>query len=313
LSITEHHDLKDEAHSIHVIALSIPCRKYTPTLGLGTTEDDHGGDGVSLNAVKTSRQMIDFGMDTPRDSLYERTVEVCDIFGVQVKRVPELTVNMNLNLYRVIFTCSEVRCSELRDLGYKGKLVLVCVDNSGIGRTEPDSSGREGLSHIIQFPYRLDALDNFFQYVSQHHTLSSQPKQLTNVDKILFSLHPYEHVPLVLWISVVVRYLSSFPKLHFSDFTDFLASPSPMVTSSKKYPPTSAYTPIAAAMSAGDAPEDVDFEYLINNKIIVSTLSPESIRIADNYVDQSFYSPFQFMLRSEYVLIICVLDFVVAT
>ena len=305
MSITEHHDVRDEGHSIHVITLSIPCRQYSPTLGLGTMDDGREGDGVLFNvrgsainardAAKTSRQMIDFGMDTPRDYLCERTVEVCNLFGVQVKRLPELTVNMNLNLYRVIFTCSEVRCSELRDLGYKGKLVLVCDRNSAVSDSD---FNQHSISHIIQFPYRLDDLVQFFRSLSQGHTITTQPKQLTTIDKILFLLQPHEHIPFIFWTKESLRFLSSLhlPKLSTS-FSEFLEYAS-LEEVSEFYPSTSAYTSITVGR-AGDAPDDVDFEYLINNKFIVSTLSHESVRIADNHVDPSLYVVLPVSLQSK--------------
>jgi hypothetical protein len=35
--------------------------------------------------------------------------------------------------------------------------------------------------------------------------------------------------------------------------------------------------------------EEVDYEYLTNNKIVASTISVESYRIADNYLDDSVF------------------------
>ena len=306
LSITEHHDLKDEAHSIHVIALSIPCRQYTHALGLGTMDDDRDDGGVLFNgwgnnatnardATKTSRQMIDFGMDTPSDSLCERTMEVCDIFGVKVKRLQELTVNVNLNLYRVIFACSEVRCSELRDLGYKGKLVLVST-RSGTNRLQADLN-LEVPYNILQFPYCLDDLDQFFQSMSQHYTLSTHPKKLTTIDRLEFLLQPHEHIPIVLWTKEVLRFLISLqlPRMP-TDLSELFEPSTSTAMMSEKYPPTSAYTPIAAT----GAPEDADFEYLVNNKITVSNVAHESVRIADNHVDESLYPDLSFSMLGKY-------------
>jgi hypothetical protein len=316
LSITEHHDLKDEAHSIHVIALSIPCRQYTYTVGLGTMDDDRDDGGVLFNArgsvinardaAKTSRQMIDFGMDTPSDSLFERTVEVCNLFGVQIKILPELTVNVNLNLYRVIFACSAVRCSELRDLGYKGKLVLVSTITSTISTELETDFSQRNLCKIFRFPYRLDDWVQFFRSISQQHTFSIQPRNLTIFDRVQFSLQPHEHIPFVLWTKEALRFLSSVqvPEIPFDYMVLSGQSPS-SVTVPEKFPPTSAYTPIAAAETCGP-PEDADFEYLMNTKIYVSSLSHVSVRIADNHVDESNLNPLPITLLGNcFIYFVC--------
>jgi hypothetical protein len=308
LSITEHHDLKNEGHSIHVITMSIPCCQYTPTEGLKTADDDREGGGVMFNSrgsainardvVKSSRQMIDFGMDTLRDNLYDRTVEVCDLFGVMVKRVPEFTGRaiININLYHVIFTCSDRRALELRQLGYRGKLVLVSTDTT----VNPNSSP-VGIAHVLQYPFRLDMLDELFQTLSQQWILSTQPQPLTTVVRIQFALQPHNHIPLVSWATLALRYFSSlFVVRSISTSTE------PMGAVFEKYPSTSAYTPIRAART-GVAPENVDLEYLMNNKIIVSTLSQESIRIADNHVDEAMYPKLTAAIMRKSSVIMCII------
>jgi hypothetical protein len=304
LWIREHHDLNDEGQSMHHIVLSIPCR--LPAVSHDTTDAKHDlwsksrGSSDAANVrdiVNLARQMIDFGMDTDNDDWFEHTMQVFKAFNMKIKRVTDEF--SNLNLCRVIFVSSGERSSELRSLGYKGQLVLVAIPVNRWDRKEP-IEGDVGADYTLEIPYTLDAMDSFFRSISLQHTLSHQPNLLTTLDRAGMALRPHERIPIVSW---TIQVLQELNRLDISSvFKDFF-HPAPAAPSSVKYPATSAYTPITSSTGSGSSTvagiEDIDYEYLINNKIVASTLTHETFRIADNYLDETVVPDMPFSMLSK--------------
>ena len=290
LSMREHHDLKDDGASTHLIMLSIPCR--LPAANHDTANDykhDIWGHSESKSManvkdiVNVARQMNDFGMDTLNDDWFELTVDIFAQYSMKIKRVADEV--SCINLYRVIFVSSAERFSELLALGYKGQLVMVTAQ----GQVPVGYAERE---YILEVPYTLDAMDNFFRSISQCQKLSRQPKLLTTLNRIVICLKPHERIPIVSWTIHLLHALNQW-KLS-SIVSDRFPPSSSSSSSSSKYPVTSAYTPISSSASSISSTvseiEDVDYEYLTNNKIVTSTSTHETIQIADNFLDESLFA-----------------------
>jgi len=296
LSIKEHHDEGDEGLSVHQIIVSIPCRlpdvKHDTAADVKHSlwrHDTAGSDEANVrHIVNMARQMIDFGMETESDEWFGHTVSIFEAFSMKIDRIREEF--SNLNLYRVIFVSSPDRCSELRSLGYKGQLVLV---------TSPeDRAGPIGCDYTVELPYTLDAMDSFFRSIALHQTLSRKPNLLSALDRVGMALRPHQRIPIVSWTMYALQQLN---QVHFSALlssalssASFLSAapvPPPSSSSAAKYPATSAYTPITPGSGVDPSKaagiDEIDYEYLTNNKIVTSTDIQETMHIADNYLDDT--------------------------
>ena len=141
----------------------------------------------------------------------------------------------------------------------------------------------------MELPYSLSALDQYFLSLVQLCTLSSQPKLLTAVDRLEMALRPHKHIPIVSWTMEALRLISSWNISRIpEDMNEWHLPSQALSTESEKFPSTSAYTPITSARVPGAEP-NVDFEYLINNKIFTSTVTHDSCRIADNQLEEQVF------------------------
>ena len=286
------YESSDKSDSEHVIELKIPCRKNVTTrrkhrkFGLIISDSSRSAyfshDNSSRNVVNmdinVARHVMDFGMDFDLEgNLSELVSEVFGLFSLHIK--PILVKESNLNMFRVIFVDTMDKCSIIRNLEYKGLVVLIGGDKKFAG-----------CDYSIRDPHNILTMDKFFRSLSRCQVLAHKPNFLSIFDKAFIALNHYDHIPLV---SMLISVLQRLNNVNFS-ITKFLGtlSPLPKPYSLKYAALASSLSPTTGTPLINQTFADLevrDFEFLKKSSIVASSTAWKTIRIADNFLCENLY------------------------